>query len=554
MKDFRVLRFLDKLKPVFEKLGVDYKIMRKILQMKLLMDGRRVPTVFAGNNKNKDDDGNKFLKSLWIYILMGLILIPFVIMKSNYIYQMSIVFVIIMFFVMTSLISDFSSVILDIRDKNIIGTKPVDPKTLRLAKTIHISIYMFYLTASLVGPALLVSLYSQGIEFFILFLISIILLDMFIIVLTSLVYFLILRFFDGEKLKDIINYIQIILTIVISIGYQLLARLFSIVDLKIQFTPKWWQYFIAPIWFSAPFQIVKKSEVNSYYVTFTIMAIVIPIISIVVYTKLMSVFEKNLQKLNNNYENNKKDKRKPVELLSKILCRSKEERIFFRFASDMMKNEREFKLKVYPSLGFSIVFPFIFLFQQFAISSIKEVSQGKSYFFIYFSGLMLSTIMLMIGYSERYKGAWIYKSLPINNVAHVFKGTIKAFITKLFFPVFLFQSIIFIAIFGVRIVPDILVAFLNMMIFNTLCFMASKKSLPFSQAFGSAQQTNGFINFMLTIVLGILGVIHYKIANISYGVYVYLFLSFIVNFVLWKIAFNANNKQVKYFRGLDKNM
>lgn len=544
MKDFKIFRFLDKLKPIFEKLGVDYRVMRKILQMKLLMDGRRVPTVFASNNKNEEDDGNKFLKSLWIYILMGLTLIPFVVMKNNYIYQMSIVFVIVMFFVMTSLISDFSSVLLDIRDKNIIGTKPVDPKTLRLAKTIHISIYMFYITAALVGPALLVSLYSQGILFSIIFLFSIILLDLFIIVLTSLVYFLILRFFDGEKLKDIINYIQIILTIVLSIGYQLLGRLFSIVDLKIQFTPKWWQYFIAPIWFSAPFQMIKKSEVNSYYITFTIMAIVIPIVSIIVYTKLMAVFERNLQKLNNNYENNKKAKRKPIELLSKILCRNKDERIFFRFASDMMKNEREFKLKVYPSLGFSIAFPFIFLFQEFTRSGIKEVSQGKSYFFIYFSGMMVSTIMLMIRYSERYKGAWIYRALPINNVSHVFKGTIKAFIAKLFFPIFLFQSIIFIAIFGVRIVPDILVAFLNIMIFNMLCFMVSEKSLPFSQPFGSAQKTNGFINLMLSIVLGILGLIHYKIANISHGVYIYLFLSFVVSFVIWKVAFNVSPKKV----------
>ena len=28
----------------------------------------------------------------------------------------------------------------------------------------------------------------------------------------------------------------------------------------------------------------------------------------------------------------------------------------------MMKQEREFKLKVYPSLGFSFVIPFIFMF------------------------------------------------------------------------------------------------------------------------------------------------------------------------------------------------
>jgi hypothetical protein len=86
MKDFKLLRFLDKLKPVFNVLGADYIVMRRILQIKLIMDGRRVPTVFAGKNNDKNaDSDNKFFKSLWIYTLMGLILIPFVSMQNIYI-------------------------------------------------------------------------------------------------------------------------------------------------------------------------------------------------------------------------------------------------------------------------------------------------------------------------------------------------------------------------------------------------------------------------------------------------------------------------------------
>jgi hypothetical protein len=171
MIDLKILKFLDRLRPLIERLGVDYRAMRKILEIKLLMDRRRVPTVIASNKRNDDlDDSNKFLKSLWIYVLMGLILIPFVTMKNNYIYQMSIVFAVVMFFVMSSLISDFSSVLLDIRDKSIIGTKPVGPKTLSMAKNIHILIYIFYITAALVGPVLIVSLFFQGIVFFLVFL------------------------------------------------------------------------------------------------------------------------------------------------------------------------------------------------------------------------------------------------------------------------------------------------------------------------------------------------------------------------------------------------
>lgn len=546
MKDSKILKFLDRLKPVFEKLGADYMVMRRILQIKLIMDGRRVPTVFAGKNNDKSgDSGNKFFKSLWIYVLMGLILIPFVCMKSSYIYQMSLVFVIVIFFIMTSLISDFSSVLLDIKDKVIIGIRPVDPKTLRLSKTIHILIYMICLSGALTGPALLVSLFTQGLMFFLIFLFSIILLNIFIIVLTALVYFFVLRFFDGEKLKDIINYVQIILSVVLMLGYQLLGRLFNVVNLNVQFTPKWWQYFIIPVWFSAPFQMIKKSEINSRLVIFTVMAVVVPIISIIIYIKLMPVFENNLQKLSNNYKEDKRSKKTSIRLLSKILCRDKEERMFFRFAFDMMKNERDFKLKVYPTLAYSTFFPFIFIFQLLTSINMAEISQSKSYLFIYFCGMMLPTVIIMLRYSESYKGAWIYKALPIKNPAHVFKGTIKAFITKLFFPVFLFQSIIFTAVFGTRIVPDLLLIFLNMMLFNILSFLAIEKHLPFSEPFQSSQQGNGGITLILFMLLGLLAGIHYILTKVNYGIYVYLIIFFIANLVLWRLSFNISPYKIK---------
>ena len=41
----RILTFSDKLKPIFQKLGIEYTVMRKILQVKITMDGRRVPTI-----------------------------------------------------------------------------------------------------------------------------------------------------------------------------------------------------------------------------------------------------------------------------------------------------------------------------------------------------------------------------------------------------------------------------------------------------------------------------------------------------------------------------
>ncbi|MCG4584704.1 hypothetical protein L0P56_04285, partial [Anaerosalibacter bizertensis] len=151
MKDFKVLKFMDRFKGLFKSFGIDYDTMRKILQVKLTLDGRRVPTVM--NNNSYKNEGNSIKKSLGFYILLGLVLVPFVISNQNYLFQMSFLFGILMFMMMTILISDFSSVLLDLRDKDIILSKPVDGKTLSAAKTIHIMIYMFFITFSFTGPS-----------------------------------------------------------------------------------------------------------------------------------------------------------------------------------------------------------------------------------------------------------------------------------------------------------------------------------------------------------------------------------------------------------------
>ena len=87
----------------------------------------------------------------------------------------------------------------------------------------------------------------------------------------------------------------------------------------------------------------------------------------------------------------------------------------------MIRNEREFKLKVYPSLGFSIVFPFIMMIQQFQDSSFSAIRSGKMYLFMYFSLIMLPTIIMMIKYSGKYKGAWIFKLITTDDLTPLFK-------------------------------------------------------------------------------------------------------------------------------------
>ncbi|MGF7048861.1 hypothetical protein J2T13_003369 [Paenibacillus sp. DS2015] len=541
MKDFTTLKMLDRFRILFEKLGIDYVIMRRILHIKLTMDGRRVSTVMANSGSlSKNEDKNKFLQSLWLYMIMGVIVLtPLVLLGQGFIFKMSLVFGILMFMIMTSLISDFSSVLLDIRDKNILDSKPVNSRTIHAAKMIHISIYLMFITGSLTLVPLIAGSFKFGIGFFLLFLIEIILMDVFIVVVTALFYLFVLRFFNGEKLKDMINYVQIALTLVITIGYQLISRLFNVLDFQIVFEGNWWQYFIPPLWFAAPFEMLIQGDVRVAFILFSLLSVVVPIVAIMIYVRLMPSFEHYLQKLTDSSIPKSRKWFSGWGNISHIICKSSEERLFFRFTSDMMRNERDFKLKVYPSLGFSLIFPFIFLFNGLQSEGLEGISSGRMYLFIYFMATLIPSTLMMLKFSVNYKGAWLYRTMPFQDAAGIFKGSIKACLVKLIMPLFVLESIVFLWIFGFRIIPDLLAISLTVGIYVLISFAVLRKALPFSEPYQATQSNEGLKVFFLILVLALFAGIHLLFTTLNYGVYIYMILLIMGNIIGWRKAFTT---------------
>ncbi|ANU11948.1 hypothetical protein A1A1_13497 [Planococcus antarcticus DSM 14505] len=542
MREFKSLKILSAFKSIFTKLGVDYAVMEKILQIKLTMDERRVPTIFGDSGKKKE--GNQFLKSLWVYGLYSLILIPFLLLGENYIFQMSLVFGIVLFILMTSMISDFSVVLLDVRDKNILQTKPINRKTIAAAKIVHIMIYMAFVAGAFTAIPFLVGLFKHGMIFSLIFLIELVLTILLVVVLTSLLYLFILRFFDGEKLKDIINYVQILLSVGVVVGYQVLIRSFEFVDLNMIYSFSWWHFLIPSLWYGAPFEVFLTGNSSVYLLAFTMLAVLVPIIAIYGYAKLMPSFERNLEKLLNDTKTRKQKRNWPDEIEAKLFCRSKEERTFFRFAASMMKKEREFKLKVFPALGMSIFFPFLFIFTYPAEGGLEEISGGNMFLFIYFCNFMIPSFVYMLRFSEGYKGSWIFKAAPIEQISRAYSGALKAFFVKLYLPVFIVVSFVFIWIFTARILPDLAAVFLGGLLQTLFTHkMVNEDEFPFSTSFEFTQDAGGAKMLLLTLITGVFIGAHF-IANLNdYGIYIYLVILVATLLIGWQLIFPRNRKR-----------
>ena len=283
MRDFFILKLVDVFKGVYKACGVDYKKMRLILQSKLLMDSRRT------NNTNTNSEGSKeknyFYGSLIVYAIIGIFSAVIIMMNIDPMIKMSMYFGFFMILILTVFISDFSSVILDVNDKDILSTKGVDPKTLNAAKFTHIFIYISMLSLAISGASLIASL-RFGIGFFALFVVNIFLVDILMIIVTAIMYFIILKLFSGEKLKDILNAFQIIFLLIFTIGYQVVVQAFQLIDLQIVYIPSIFNIFLPPMWFASNFSLLQYGESNNIIMILKVLSIIVPIICIVLYIKI----------------------------------------------------------------------------------------------------------------------------------------------------------------------------------------------------------------------------------------------------------------------------
>ena len=534
MGEYKLLKFLDKFNGLYTRVGVDYEKMRIILKIKLTLDRRRTSTIMGSSNKKDEESENSFVYALIMYGIIGAFIGIIILSSSNAMFSFSIAFGMFMFFVLTSFISDFSNVLLDVRDKNVIGTKGVNNKTIAAAKVTHICYYIFLISLALSWLSI-IGMFRFGILTGILFLGELIVADILMIVITALIYLFILRFFNGEKVKDIINFVQIALTIVMTIGYQFLGRMFNVFDLNIVYKSRIWNLLLPPMWFAAPLYAVNGGEINKIIIMLITLAFIVPIIAIILYLKNISKFEDSLSKLN-SVRNNEKEKSKGVFYrFGRWTCRNNEEKAAYNLSVSVMKREREFKLKAYPNLGFIIIFPILFIFiftnNYEGIESIPLSMSLNIYWFI----LMIPSILMTLQYSNDYKAAWIYESVFIKDTANIYRGAYKALIVNLLLPLYLVESVIFTVIFGIQVLGILIIVFIFLLIFIVAEHIIGKLSLPFTTKAGVVDNGSNLLNILLGMILvGIAATINYFLLSNIIALIVYGIALVIVALFMWR--------------------
>jgi ABC-2 type transport system permease protein len=537
-----LLKLMSLLNPLWVSLGVNTDQLYHILEAKLTMDDRRSSAFTLNRHRQKKAPNRSTVITMIFSLIMGCFYLVVFNIPADILFQMTIYFFMYMVLLAVTLISDFTYVLIDVKDNYIILPRPVNDRTFVISRLMHIFIHTCKIIVPMTIPGLIFLIVQYG-PAGLLFIPLIILSTLLTIFMINAVYLLILKITTPDRFKGIINYVQIFFSILVFAIYYLVPQLISkSIFTHVDILSYKFFYFTPPLWFAACWKLCTHPQQNQLLILFSILAVIIPLLSIMLVVKYLApAFNRKLTMIGSGSETKPRRKSKVstvgfYQRIARIFTRGEYERAGFELVWLLTGRNRDFKLKVYPGFAYVIIY-FFFIGMQGKGSLTQRwdhLGQTKSYVLvIYFSSFAMITAIRQLIYSDKFKAAWIYYSSPLKQPGALLTGAFKAVVVKYFLPFFLAVVIFVSWIWHAKVLPDLLLGFVNVCLIGIVMCFVFLKQMPFSAAPDIQGNAGNFIkNLFIMIGPVFLGFIHYMVTGMLWAM---LLIFILVIILLWMI-------------------
>lgn len=541
-----VLKLVDKCVKPFLSRDLNYSHIREMLRLKLIMDSRRVSPALQNNGKKIGKEPKKsMILTCLVYMGLGIFIASMQVMPNMF-GANTISFAMLIFMLFSVYISEYSAVLLDTTEKSFYGALPIGKNEISTAKNIHIAYYIGTIAASMMLPSVVVGFISKGILYGLVFTLVSIVIVVVCLHLAGVIYYLLLKVFSGEKLKDILSGFQIFMTIAIILSYQIVPRVVSIAGFskgQITFSPV---YFLLPsAWFSAILESLFGAGGEWYiYVLAGITVPAVILLEVLYKKKVMPEFEGELDKLTETAKENKS--LSPFsKLMCKLLSKDEQENAFMKLVLIQVSRNRDMKLKLYPQLANVFILPIIMVLPQITgekgfTGFIENLRQGRwGLALLYFTGLTSASIYMIIGQTENPESIMFYQILPIENLSKCIRAGVKVVLFRYLTPIFVALSALLLGVYGFGIIPDVIIAYLSFIFVTGFIIRISAWVLPFSYESDAASAGNNLLMFFMSLfVFAVLGWIHIFWLKTLELQLIGIVVMILANLVLWKFFMN----------------
>lgn len=421
-----------------------------------------------------------------------------------------------------TLVSDFTNVLIDPRDQFILMPRPVNDRTIAVSRILHISIYVLRLALLMGLPGIILVGFVDGILAVPLFFVQVIEATFLCIFIVNIVYLLMMRSVSPQRFKDIISYFQIGFSVFIFAVYYLLPRLIDVHRLaQVNIIAHHWAWVAPPVWIAALNELLIRHNTSGVITgILAVLGFALPLVGLwLVASVLAPGFNRRLAVMatsdgnSNSAANAKKARRSGfLNSVAHLVAPDPVENAGFKITWKLAARTREFRMKVYPSFAFVPIWFVYFMFSG-KHGNFSDIQNGKSYIILmYLCTFILSSILMNISMSPKFKSAWVYYATPIDKPGKILSGMYKAIITIYFFPYFLVAASAIVIIWGPDTINDLIFAFLACMIYGMLLALFMVKGLPFSRPVLLKQGGGrGIASLVIMLFAAAIGFVHYLI-------------------------------------------
>jgi hypothetical protein len=496
-------------KGVIGWLGADYAQLHEILRIKLMMDFRRKPSIYANSGKNNQ----KFSFQLGMYAFMGIFLCMCFFTFKDAMMAYTLFFAVLMVMLTTTLMTEFTSVLFDERDNHILLMRPVSDRTLLLSRVLHIQFYVGYIALAIGLPATIVTLFMHNVLAAFLMLTAIGCCTWICIILTTIIYMGLSKVISSSRFKDIITYFQIAMAMIVMLSYQIIPRMMEIKGTQMfSMSIHSYTFAVPPAWLAAIVHLGIAEGMSTSILLLALIGFVFALAGGILMIRFMSHGFNNLltttteaspDTVETNHQSEAITTSRQITGLKRLLCVSQLEQTGWKLAMAITKRDRKFKQAVYPSFGLMLIFAFIALRPDLndLANSLKKLSETSQYFMLIFFGTFATMSLGQIVFTDIPEAGWIYRALPITQPGHLMSGALKAMIIRFFLPSYLLLFTPALFVWGFKIVPVVMIGCLLTVTLAIIQMYLQKPGLPFTQPREMVAKGSQFLIMMLIFVI-----------------------------------------------------
>ncbi len=514
---------------IFSFYGIDFRQWKTLTRLSFQLANRQVPA--SSFHAQSTRTNNALIFSLIMYFALGLMMLAIVFALPDLFWSSFVIYSYVLLMIGFLMLVEFGSIIVAPDDYNILSYQPVSSRTYFAAKTTFALVYVLLYTAVLglpssiaygfknvdghtslaihctVALAALIGFFITGIG---------------IALAMIILYTSALRFVRYRRLKNILSYVQAMLSFLIMGSYALLPSYLEKLSARLPAQKPWWIFLLPPSWTSTLISLasgtVTFSTLAAGFLSLAAPVLLIPLAA----SKISLSYAENLSAALNETEKKEKDKTGDAKKTTWRLKRF-EDRAIITLIRAQFKRDMRFRFSILAIIPMTILYGWMGLRGKGAMfNPFHPAWRSLASSSLLYLAIIIFPVSLVeaVSRSESYLASWIFFSTPVDKVRLTL--SIKDFLYKFFIvPYIVCLGIMFSFFFDtmLHVVMHTAILLLISRLFLQLFFIL-RPQLPFSlpQHVGDRVTVLGSLAFFLPLIMliGLMILIFFVYTNLVY--------------------------------------